>query len=155
MFLFRTNSNVFVFLFPVLGLKLQGELTALPSLSSGQPFARHDRSLCDEDVFRPLFGCDLLNEGEELVGERGSRQISFGDLSISVALCLLVLRDVAETSIQPVVTVSLCESMPSETKPEVVRLDDLGRLLCPDQVKQRGVEALSCEFHELAPELSC
>jgi hypothetical protein len=49
----------------------------------------------------------------------------------------------------------LSKSTPSETKPEVVRLDDLGRLFRPDQVKQRGVEALSCEFHELAAELSC
>jgi hypothetical protein len=101
-----------------------------------------------------LFRSDLLNDGKELVGERGSRQISFGDFAIDIALRLLVLRDVAESSIQPIVAVSLGESTPSETKPEVVRLDGLGRLFRPDQVKQRSVETLSCKFHELAPELS-
>ena len=101
-----------------------------------------------------LFRHDLLNDRQELVGERSSRQVPFGDLTIYVALCLLVLQDVAEPSVQPIVAVSLGESTPSETKPKVVRLDDLGRLLCPDQVKQRGVETLSRKFHELAPELS-
>jgi hypothetical protein len=40
--LLGTDLNVFVFLPPVLGLELQGELSALPSLRSRQPFAHHD-----------------------------------------------------------------------------------------------------------------
>ena len=144
----------FVFLLSLLGFKLQGELSALPSLSPGQPFARHDRPFGDEDVLRPLFSGDLLNDLQELVGERSGRQVPFGDLTIDVALRLLVLRDVAKSSIQPVVAVRLSKSTPSKTKPEVVRLDDLGRLFRPDEVEQRGVEALSCGFQELTPKLS-
>ncbi len=128
--------NVFVFLLPVLGLKLQGELSALFPLSSGQPLARHDRPLRDEDVLGPLFRGDFLNDGEKLIGERSSHQISFGDFTVDIALRLLVLRDVAESSIQPIVAVSLGESTPSETKPEVVRLDDFSCLFRPDEVEQ-------------------
>ncbi len=94
-------------------------------MSSEEPLARHDLPLRDEDVLRTLFRGDLLNDSEKLVGERSSSQVPFGDLTIDVALCLLVLRDVAETSIQPVVAISLGESTPSETKPEVVRLDGI------------------------------
>jgi hypothetical protein len=61
--LFETDLNVFVFLLPFLGLELQGELSALPSLRSGQPFARHDRPFSDEDVLRSLFRRDILNDG--------------------------------------------------------------------------------------------
>ena len=99
--------NVSVFLFLVLGFKLQSELSALPSLSSGQLLARHDRSFRDEDVFGALFCRNLLVDAEELVGERSSSQISLGNVSIGIALPLLVLGDVAETSVQPVVAVSL------------------------------------------------
>ena len=101
-----------------------------------------------------MFRSDLLNDLQELVGERSSRQVPSGDLTIDVALGLFVLRDVAETSIQPIVAVSLGESTPSETKPEVVGLDDLGRLFRPNEVEQRGVETLSSKLHELAPKLS-
>jgi hypothetical protein len=102
--LFGTDLNVFVFLLSVLGLKLQGELSALPPLSPGQPFARHDRPFRDEDVLHPLFRRDLLLDGEELVGERSRVEVLFGNFAIGVALCLFVVRNVAETSIQPVVT---------------------------------------------------
>jgi hypothetical protein len=126
--------NVFVFL-SFLGLELQGELSALPPLGSREPLARHDRPLRDEDVLSPLFRGDFLNDGEKLVGEWGSRQISFGDILVSVTLRLLIVRNVAKSSVQPVVALRLGESTPSETKPEVVRLDDLSRLFRPNQVK--------------------
>ncbi len=128
--------SVFVFLFPVLGLKLQGELSALPSLSSGQFLARHDQTFRDEDVLCPLFRRDFLLDGEELVGERSRVEVSFGNFKIDVALRLFVLQDVAESSIQPVVAVSLDESAPTETKPEVVKLDVRCRLFRPDEVEQ-------------------
>ncbi len=82
-----------------------------------------------------MFRRDLLNDGEELVGERSSGQISFSDLSISVTLRFLVVRNVAESSVQPVVAVGLGESTPAETKPEMMRLDVLRRLLCPDEIE--------------------
>ncbi len=99
--------NVFVFFLSILGFKLQGELSALPSLGSRQLLARHDRPFRDEDVLSPLLRRDLLIDGEELVGERCRVQVSFGDLSISVALRPFVVRNAAEPSIQPVVTVRL------------------------------------------------
>jgi hypothetical protein len=153
--LLGTDLNVFIFLFLVLGLELQSKLPALPPLSSRQLFARHNRSVLDEDVFGPLFRRNLLIDGEEFVGERRRVQISFGDLSISISLGHFVLRNVAETSIQPVVAVGLNESAPAETKPKVVRLDPFPRLLRPNEVKQRGVESLRGELHELASKLSC
>jgi hypothetical protein len=102
-----------------------------------------------------LFRRDLLDDGEELVGERCRIEVTFGNLSISVTFRPLVVRNLAESSVQPVVTVRLGESTSAETEPEMMRLDFRCRLLRPDEVEQRGVEALSCEFHELATKLSC
>ena len=81
-----------------------------------------------------MFRRDLLNDGEELVGERSQVEVLFGDLSVSITLRLLVVRNVAE-----LVAVSLDQSAPVETKPEVMRLDVLSRLLCPDEIEQRSV----------------
>jgi hypothetical protein len=147
------NDFVFPFLL-LLGLELQSKESPLPPLSSRQLFTRHDRSVLDEDVLGPLFCCDLLVDAKELVGERASGQISLGNVSENFAFCLFGLRNVAETSVQPVVAVCLNKSAPADPKPEVMRLDFHCRLLRPDQVKQRGVEALRRELHELAPELS-
>ncbi len=123
-------------------------------MSSRQLLARRDFARLDEDVLGPLFRRDLLVGTEELVGEWGSGQISLGNVSENFAFCLLGLRNVAETSVQPVVAVRLNKSAPADPKPEVMRLDFTCRLLRPDQVKQQGVKALRCELHELAPELS-
>jgi hypothetical protein len=153
--LFGTDLSVFVFLFLVLGLKLQSKLLALPPLSSRQLLACHDRPVLDEDVLSTLFRRDLLINGEELVGERCRAQVSFGDLSIGIALGFFVVRNVAESSVQPVVAVRLDESAPTETKPKVVRLDLLRHLFRPNEVEKRGVESLGGELHELASELSC
>jgi hypothetical protein len=147
--------NVFVFLLLVLGFDFQSKESPFPPLSSRQLLARHDRPVLDEDVLSPLFRRDLLIDAEELVGERSSSQILLGNVSIGIALRLLVLRDIAETSVQPVVPVRLEESAPTETKPEVVGLDVLRRLLRPNEVKQRGVESLGGELHKLASKLSC
>ncbi len=101
-----------------------------------------------------MFRRDLLIDAKELVGEWCRSQVLFGDLSKNNALHLFGLRDVAKTSVQPVVAVRLNESASAEAKPKVVRLDLRCRLLRPDEVKQRGVESLGCELYELASKLS-
>jgi len=85
---------------------------------------------------------DLFVDSKELVGERGSSQISLVNVSENFAFCLLGLRNVAKTPVQPAVAVRLNKSATADPKPKVMRLDLRCRLLCPDKVKQRGVEAL-------------